>query len=196
MAEETTKSYDVGACTVWWTTGTAAEANLGDTQGGVKINVTTETQEIEVDQKMDAVDEIITKRTITIEVPLAEFTLANLLLAFPGSSIVTDATSETKKQLVISSISGASMVTYGGVLRLHPLSATSDADVSKDWTFFNAAPTGNFDITYDKQNLKVIGLSFKAYVSTDTDTLDMICAFGDTTAKVADVTPPVGGGGE
>lgn len=193
MAGETTKSYDVGACNVFWTPASGSETPLGDTFGGVKINVATETQEIEVDQKMDAVDEIITKRTVTVEVPLAEYNMDNLLLAFPGSKIITDATTETKKQLVITSISGASMVTYGGQLRLHPLAAASDTDVSKDWTFFNAAPTGNFDVTYDKQNLKVIGLSFKAYVSTATDTLDMICAFGDTSAKVA---AEAGGGGD
>lgn len=189
------KSYDVGACRVYWTPAGGSESSLGDTFGGVKINVATETQEIEVDQYMDAVNEIITKRTVTVDVPLAEYTLENLLLAFPGSSIITDATTPTKKQLVIAGISGSSMITYAGQLRLHPLSAASDTDVSKDWTFFNAAPTGNFDITYDKQNLKVIGLSFKAYVSTATATLDRICAFGDTSA-VAAVVPPEGGGGE
>lgn len=180
------KAYDIGACTIFFKgPDDSVEVDLGDTSGGVKINLSQETQEIEVDQKLDPVDEIITKRTITIDVPLAEYNLANLQRAFPGSVIITDAITPTKKKLVISSISGESMIDFAGNLRLHPQSAVSSADVSMDWNFLLAAPSGNLDITYDKNNLKIVTVQFKAYPSQDAATLGQVAIFGDKTAAAA-----------
>ena len=186
------KAYDIGACTIFFKgPDDAAEVDLGDTSGCVKINLAQETQEIEVDQKLDPVDEIVTKRTITIDVPLAEYNLTNLQRAFPGSVIVTDSVTATKQKLVISSISGESMADFAGNLRLHPQSAEDADDVSKDWNFLLAAPSGNLDITYDKNNLKIVTVQFKAYPSQAAATLGQVAIFGDKTATAA--AAPAGG---
>lgn len=180
-----TKEYEVGAAQVFFKGPSAAsETNLGDTQGGIKVTVSTETSEIEVDQKIDPVDEIITKRTISVEVPLAEFSLNNLLLAFPGSSLVTDGTDATKKKLIFNSAAGSSQRSYAGELRIHPIGRES-TDKSKDLLFPCAAPTGNAELSYDKTNLKVISVTFKAYPSEAAATEDQTMIVGDPAAMPA-----------
>lgn len=163
------KEYDIGACEVFFKAPDAAtERNLGHTSGGITVSVSTETTEVEVDQQLDPVDEIITKRGITVSVPLAEFSLENLSMAFPGSEVVTDSIDTSKKKLVIASLSGKSARNFAGVLRLHPLSAEDDNDLSKDFLFPMAAPIGGeVSINYTKSDLKTIPLQFKAYPDDD-----------------------------
>ena len=179
----TTKEYDIGAGRVYFKApGANAEVSLGDTQGGIKVTANLETTEIEVDQQLDPVDEIITKRTVTIDVPLAEFTLENLALAFPGSTLVTDATTAKKKKLVLGSTAGASMLTYAGELRVHPLSH-ADSDKSRDFLFPCAAPLGDsLELSYEKTALKVVNVKFKAYPSQAQATLGQTVIIGDPTA--------------
>lgn len=178
------KNYDIGACDVYFkSAGAASEVLLGHTFGGVSVKVTTETTEIEVDQLMDPVDEIVTKRSISISVPLAEFTIENLNLAFAGSTIVTDKTDPTKKKLVIGSISGRSARDGAGILRLHPVNAASAADKSKDFLFPAASPIStDLEIAYTKDGLKTIPLEFKAYPSEDESTPGVTLIIGDPTA--------------
>ena len=182
-----TKKYDIGACQVFFKGPSAAEeVALGHTFGGVSIKVATETQEIEVDQLLEPVDEIITKRTTTISVPLAEYTLENLQMAFPGSELVTDATTSTKKKLIIKSVSGNSALDGAGELRLHPINATGDSDKSKDFLFPAAAPlTTDLEIAYTKDGLKTIPIEFKAYPSEAAATLGQVIVIGDPTAAAA-----------
>ena len=177
---DTTKEYDIGAGRVYWKgPGDNTENELGDTQGGIKVTANMETTEIEVDQYLDPVDEIITKRTITIEAPLAEFTLENLALAFPGSELVTNG---TKTKLVLGSTAGASMLTYAGELRVHPLSH-ADTDKSRDFLFPCAAPLGDsLELSYEKTALKVVNVKFKAYPSQAQATLGQTVIIGDPTA--------------
>lgn len=182
---ERTKKYDIGACWAYFTPpgDSQEEVALGHTSGGITVSVTTETTEVEVDQLLEPVDEILTKRTITVSVPLAEYSLENLQLAFPGSEIVTDSTTTTKKKLLIKSISGKSARDMAGKLRLHPVTATSDTDLSKDFLFPAAAPLStDLEINYTKDGLKTIPIEFKAYPSEDEDTLDVSLIIGDPSA--------------
>ena len=180
------KEYDIGAGRVYFKApGGGSEVELGDTQGGIKVTASLETTEIEVDQQLDPVDEIITKRTITVEAPLAEFTLENLALAFPGSQLVTDSSEPTKKKLVLGSTSGSSMRSYAGTLRIHPLGLGAE-DKSKDFLFPCDAPLGDsLEITYDKTALKLVNVKFKAYPSQESATLGQTVVIGDPTAQGA-----------
>ena len=182
------KEYDMGACTVFFkSAGATSETELGYTSGGCTVKVSTETKEIEVDQLLEPVDEIITKRSITVSIPLASFTLENLQRAFPGSKIITDATVSTKKKLVISSISGRSAMNDVGELRLHPVTAASETDKSKDFLFLAAAPlTTSLEIQYTKDGLKTIPIEFKAYSSQATATKDITLIIGDPTATASE----------
>jgi hypothetical protein len=65
--------------------------DLGYTKGGVEVDVTTATHQVNVDQFGESVvNEFITKRDIKVVVPLAETTLENLVAIMPGSSLVGD----------------------------------------------------------------------------------------------------------
>lgn len=168
----TDREYDIGTCEVFFKApGSSVERNLGHTSGGITVNVSTETTEVEVDQQLDPVDEIITKRAITVSVPLAEFSLENLAMAFPGSTVVTDAVDQSKQKLVIASLSGKSARDFAGALRLHPLGVDAD-DLSKDFFFPMAAPIGGeLAINYTKSDLKTIPLQFKAYPDSNGESL-------------------------
>lgn len=169
----TNKEYDIGACRVFFKApGASVERDLGDTSGGVTVSVSTETTEVEVDQQLDPVDEIITKRSITVSTPLAEFSLENLAMAFPGAKVIVDGLDSTKQKLVIASLSGKSARDFAGALRIHPLSADSDSDLSKDFLFPFAAPIGGeISVSYTKSDLKTIPLQFKAYPNDDGESL-------------------------
>lgn len=172
------QNIDIGPCRVKF--GTAgAEVDLGYTLGGVKVSISTETKDIEVDQELDPIDTVITKRTVTVEVPLAEFTIDSLKAAIPGVEVVTDGTDPAKKKLLLKSNGGSmvSMLSFAQSLILHPTDR-ADTDKTEDFTFPNAAPNGSIDITYDKENPKVINATFRCFP----DASGVTAIFGDSTA--------------
>ena len=169
----TAQNVDIGPC--WIKYGTT---DLGYTKGGVKVTVEPTIEEIEVDQETEPIDSRITKRNVQVTVPLAEYTLENLHLAFPGSEIVTDNTTPTKKKLVLKSAAGVSLVSAAQELVLHPTDKLP-ADVSEDWTFPKAVPVGNVEVSYDKENPKIIELTFRAFP----DATGVSGIFGDKTAS-------------
>lgn len=65
--------------------------DLGYTKGGVEVEVQTTTHEVTVDQHgTTPLSELITGRTVTATVPLAETTLENLVAIMPGATLVSD----------------------------------------------------------------------------------------------------------
>lgn len=85
MASDT-KNVKLGVCSINFD-----GQDLGYTQGGVEVSVTTDTHEVEVDQfGKTVVNEIIMKRNVKVKVPLAETTLDNLVKIMPGATLVSD----------------------------------------------------------------------------------------------------------
>lgn len=150
--------------------------DLGYTKGGVKIEYKAESVDIEVDQETNPVDVMIKATDYTVSVPLAEYTLENLNLAFPGSEIVTDKTTPTKKKLLLNDAAGLSMYSLAKELVLHPKGLPPE-DPSKDWTFSKAVPVGDVEISYDKENVKTITLMFRTFPAAG-----VLGAFGDKSA--------------
>lgn len=81
-----TNNVKLGVCTVFF------DGNdLGFTKGGVEVEVASTTHQVKVDQLGDTpINELITGRTVTAKVPMAETTLANLAKIMPGARLVTD----------------------------------------------------------------------------------------------------------
>ena len=180
-----TKSYEIGACRIFFKrSGVGSEVDLGYTSNGVSIKVTVETQEIEVDQIIEPVDEIVTKRVITISAPLTDFSMANMQLAFPGATLVTDAGDPNKQKLVISSVAGSSVRDNEGELRVHPIDKAA-SDKSKDFFVPCAAPLStDIEISYTKNGLRTLPIEFKAYPSEETATEGQTIIYGDPTATI------------
>lgn len=87
----TTDNVKLGVCSVLFD-----GVNLGFTKGGVEVEVATSTYEVKVDQLGETpIGELITGRTVTATVPLAETTLENLARIMPGSEFVTDGVKAT-----------------------------------------------------------------------------------------------------
>lgn len=82
----TTDNVKLGVCSVLFD-----GVNLGFTKGGVEVEVATSTYEVKVDQLGETpIGELLTGRTVTATVPLAETTLENLVRIMPGSELITD----------------------------------------------------------------------------------------------------------
>jgi hypothetical protein len=82
----TTENVKLGVCSVLFD-----GVNMGYTKGGVEVEVATSSHEVKVDQYGETpIGEIITGRTVSAKVPLAETTLENLVAIMPGSQLITD----------------------------------------------------------------------------------------------------------
>lgn len=86
-----TENVKLGVCNVLFD-----GVDLGYTKGGVEVEVQTSTYEIMVDQQgQTPIGELVTGRTVSATVPLAEATLDNLVAIMPGSTLVSDGTKST-----------------------------------------------------------------------------------------------------
>lgn len=86
-----TDNIKLGVCTVIFD-----GVDLGFTKGGVELELQTSTHEVKVDQTGETpVNELITGRSVSVKVPLAETTLENLARTMPGSTLVTNGVKAT-----------------------------------------------------------------------------------------------------
>lgn len=76
----------MGACDL-----TLGGIGLGYTAGGVKVAYAATTVEINVDQEDSPIDEIVTKQTFEVTVPMSEYQLARFATILPGATLVVNA---------------------------------------------------------------------------------------------------------
>lgn len=78
-----TQNVKVGPCQIFYD-----GIDLGYTQGGVEVSVTTDTHRIEVDQfGKSPISESVMARAVKVKVPLAETTLENMTNIMPGATL-------------------------------------------------------------------------------------------------------------
>jgi hypothetical protein len=78
-----TRNVKLGVCRVYFD-----GDDLGLTQGGVEVNVTSETHKVEVDQMgKTPINEYVMGRSLTVKVPMAETTVENLIKIMPGATL-------------------------------------------------------------------------------------------------------------
>jgi hypothetical protein len=79
-----TRNVKLGICQVFY-----KGSDLGYTQGGVTVTVTSATHKVNVDQfGQSTVNEIVMSRDVSVKVPLVETTLDNLVATMPGATLV------------------------------------------------------------------------------------------------------------
>jgi len=157
---------DMGVCTVSF-----GGADLGYTAGGVKCKFTAETKEIEVDQEDAPIGERVMKQNFEVTVPLAEYDLERFEDLLPGATYTEDG---TKKKLVLSGAAGTDLLDMSKELILTPSDSTSSNDKV---TLLYAIPDPNFEFAYEKDNIRVYEVTFKAMKGTNG-----FVTFGDVTA--------------
>lgn len=177
MASDT-KNVKLGVCTVFYN-----DVDLGYTKGGVEVSVSTETHKVEVDQfGKTAISENIMGRNVTVKVPLAETTLANLVAIMPGATLVTDAVDPTKKKVVVTNGVGVNLIDIAKELRLHPKGKPL-TDKSDDFVIPKAATPGALTFAYKVDDERIFNCEFTGY--PDVSAADTLFIVGDETAEAA-----------
>ncbi|MFP3609178.1 hypothetical protein SB778_03575 [Paraburkholderia sp. SIMBA_050] len=162
MASDT-KNVKMGVCLVYY-----KGIDLGYTQGGVQVTVTTQTHKTNVDQfGKTTVNEQIMSRDVSVKVPLAETTLENLVATMPGATIV--GTGTDKKAIVTSGV-GVSLLDLAGELRLHPKGRAVD-DYSEDFVIPLAATSGGLSFAYEVEKERIFDTTFTGYPDPATEEL-------------------------
>ena len=165
----------LGACNVTYGT-----TDLGLTKGGVNVTITTQQKTITVDQfGQTIVNDFILGRTGTVKVPMAESDLVKLQAVIPGSTLVTDHTTPTKKKLLIPSAAGMSLLDTALTLTLHP-TANAPTDKSVDVTVFLASPGGNISFDFQAENERIYQVEFTMYPDPATG---LMLTVGDPSAS-------------
>lgn len=178
--------------------------NLGFTKGGVEVEVATTTHEVKVDQFGETpIGEIITGRTVSAKVPLAETTLENLIAIMPGADLITDGVKSTGTITVGSTPVNSDSVTIEGVtftfktstdpenLNDVPLAGTAAGaamNLKKAIDGFPFPFAANVSGSVVTVTAKQAGASFNGVISktgTSMTTSDMAGGVTPTKAKVA-----------
>lgn len=130
--------------------------DIGFTKGFVKLTYAVETTEKTVDQLDTPIDEIATKQSIVVSVPMAEQNFALFSDFVPGATYVEGAGGAEK--LILTGASGTSLGALGKVLTLTPVGGTDNDTV----TLHKGIPVVNWDVSFDKDNVRVFTVDFKA----------------------------------
>lgn len=154
-----TENVKLGVCTVLFDS-----IDLGFTKGGVDVEVQTSTHEVKVDQYGETpVNELITGRTVSVKVPLAETTLDNLVAIMPGAVLVTDSVTPTKKKVVVATGVSTSLLATAKTLVLRPKGTTG----AEDFTVHKANCPGALNFAYKIDDERVYMAEFKGYADED-----------------------------
>jgi hypothetical protein len=164
----------LGPCVV-----TFNSVDLGLTLGGVEVEVTTSTKEINVDQFGETpVEDIIIGRVCMVKVPLAETTIDNLVAIMPGATKIVDGTTATTIKVEVKTGVGLSLLNLAQKLVLKPKEAIDD---SENFTIPLAMAPGAMSFAYKIDEERIFMAEFKAYP----DANGVIYIFGDETAVAA-----------
>jgi hypothetical protein len=151
---------------------------LGYSEGGVGFTYETDSSDMMVDQTTSPVRTLITSETLTAEFPAVEATLDNFALAFPGAKRSGDtlhifAASSAKPEATLGTVL-IHMVDRGNPSRdfFDPDEAGYDAT---DDIMFEASLVGALDITYEREGMLHIPLTFKG----NPDAMGRLAIFGN-----------------
>lgn len=167
------ENVKIGVCSVMFDA-----VDLGYTKGGVSFEVTTETYTVTIDQFGETpVNNYITGRLAKVTTPLAETTLENMISIMPGSTLVIDGVTATKKKVVVTTGVGINLIATAKPLTLHPIGETTAAF---DLTIPRANTPGQVSFSYNVNQERVFNCEWMGYPDN---------AVGDSTLYVyGDIT--------
>lgn len=160
--------------------GTTGQITTFDiTKGGIKFKVTTNKQDITIDQYGDTpVKSVMKGRTCEVTVPFALADLDKLSKVIPNSTLTVDATDATKKKLVVNAQAGFDLLAAAKPLVIKPTDPNATAN---DWiTIPLAGAMADVDYSYDSSNERIVNITFVGYPDTATGKL---YTMGDETAS-------------
>jgi len=161
--------------------------DVGFTEGGVTIEKSCETKEIEVDQVVGPVDSVRTKESWIIKFSMAEISLANLALAmgYPTTAVAGS---------TLSAGGPAADITA----RTMYINVKGPGPGTGKWTFWKVKPTGKTSAPYKKADKTVIDVEFQALVDTtktaEQQVMQYVATGVDSTPPTVALSTPTDGG--
>lgn len=152
--------------------------DVGHTKGGVTVAYEAEYHDITVDKYGNTVAEkVLIGESLKVTVPLAEHTIANMLIAIPGASSAGGG-----DRMTIGKDAGLRMSSVAYELVLHPL-ANDTNDLSEDVVLHKAVSAEAIEWKYATDGERLAEVVFHALLDeakTDGNRLGFI---GDSTAS-------------
>jgi hypothetical protein len=151
---------------------------LGFSEGGVGFTYETESTDMMVDQTTSPIRTLITAETLSVEFPAVEATLDNFALAFPGAKRSGDtlhifAASSAKPETTLGTVL-IHMVDRGNPAGDFYVPGESGYDATDD-IMFEASLVGALDITYEREGMLHIPITFKG----NPDAMGRLAIFGN-----------------
>jgi hypothetical protein len=119
-----TRNVRLGVCKVFFD-----GDDLGYTQGGVEVAISTETHKTNVDQfGKTAINEYIMGRNASAKVPLAETTIENMVRIMPGATIVQSGGAKAAGTITVgpNPTTGQTVIVNGKTITFKTAAATAD----------------------------------------------------------------------
>lgn len=125
MASDT-KNVKMGICSIFY-----KGQDLGYTQGGVTVTVTTNTHKTNVDQfGQTTVNETIMSRDVSVKTPLVETTIDNLVKTMPGATLTgTGGSPATGKITVATLPTDGDTLTVNGIVFTFKAQPSASTDI-------------------------------------------------------------------
>ena len=151
-----------------------SEADLGETEGGVRVVWTTDVADLLTDQfGSQPQDQVITGQGARITVPLAEYTVAHMGIAL-NQSLISGVLIEGDRLV------GSKMTSRAQSLLLKEYVDGAVSALPVNWIRFPlAAPVGSPEIAFSKADQRIIEIEFIAFP----DVLNILYYIGDETAS-------------
>lgn len=144
---------DLGACQILFD-----DVDLGKSFGDVIFKSEVTSVPIQEDQAgTTPVDEVMTGRTVSIEVPLTRASLEQLVKVIPNASLDGNV-------LLVKNPVGTTLADKAKELILKPIVDNVPSGDSSTWlTVFKCAPKETFEITYNNSGQRVFKVTFVAF---------------------------------
>ncbi len=167
MAQDITK-VKLGTCQV-----TFNGTDLGHTIGGCEATYEPMFKAINVDKYGGTdVERILIGEKLSVKIPLAETSIANLAAAMPHGTRGT-------QKISVGSVAGKKQTLVGFLLTLHPF-ANATNDKSEDFNIFKAASSEPVMLPYKNDNERVYEVTFTALLDEGRTDGNMLGVIGDS----------------
>jgi hypothetical protein len=151
--------------------------DVGHTKGGVTVSYEAEYHDITVDKYGNTIaDSVLLGESLKVTVPLAESTIANMLVAIPNAT-----TAGGGDRATIGKDAGARMSAVAAELVLHPL-ANDASDLSEDVVLHKAFSKEGIEWKYAPDGERMAEAVFHALLDENKTSGNRLGFLGDSTA--------------
>jgi hypothetical protein len=191
-----TSNVKLGVCKVVF-----GGVDLGFTQGGVEVSVSSETHKVQIDQfGKTPIAETIMGRSVAAKVPLAETTIEHLSLVMPGATIVvvggarasgtvTIATNPAANSTIVINGVTITFVASGAVAANSQvlIGATAAATATNLGAFLNETAIGGLGVVTATVATTVVTITYRWH-GTDGNTVTLAAGTSGATVSGATLT--------